>query len=256
MGRPDFVAQRGKVPVFFESDDVYADRVTPGQSLIRTYEDPSLDLLWLKNKGARITDNTRANYTQADYIEGSAKTSVIDAFLEDRGLVVHYYRTDVALPPTLASSSGRPGEPARSTRRVRESYHQVETEHDQQLAEYRQRHPEGAFRQTSSGSRDGDSKAPDRKDSASSGHSRNHEEASPSSARSSRRGSIGSGVTDGGGIHGWRELYTKQTVNYKAGVPYRTWDETDEGSVHGFAGGPVRWKEHIGGSSRNEDFYI
>ena len=247
LRRPAFVVNRGSVPSFLQTNATLATWLTYGESIIPTHDNPETDRSWLTAHHAYIHPQPQTRSTNG------TKKSVIDAVLIERGLRIRYHRTDTAVPAFPASEPGALEEPARSTRLVQESYRQLATDHDHNLADYRRRHPEGELRQMTSGTRDGG--APNRKYSGTS--QREIANRSPSSARSSRRGSIDSDVTEGGGIHGYRRQFIEQTVAYDAAdVPHRTWIETDKGRAYGFAGGLKLWNESIEGSSMNEEISL
>jgi hypothetical protein len=247
LRRPAFVVNRGSVPTYLQTDVSLAVKLTCGESIVPTHEDPERDRLWLTAHHAQFNPQPQTRSTS-----GPTEKSVIDAVLIERGLRIMYHRTDTAVPASTASEPGALEQPAKSIRLVHESYQQLSTDHDYQLADYRRRHPEHELRQTTSGSRDG--KAPNRKDSGTSGRTMRTAEESP---QGSRRGSIHSDVTEGGGIRGDRSQLIEQTIAYDAAdVPHRTWIETDKGRAYGFAGGPRFWTERIEGGSMNEEINL
>ena len=257
LRRPTFVVSRGSVPAYLQTDASLAVKLTCGESIVPTHEDPERDRSWLTAHHAHIYPQPQTGSTS-----GPTEKSVIDAVLIERGLRIKYHRTDTAVSGFLASEPGALEQPAKSTRLVHESYQQLPTDHDYNLAAYRRRHPEREprpLRQTTSGSRDGDGdgKGLNRKDSGTSGRTMRTAEESPPSAQSSRRGSIHSDVTEGGGIRGSRSQLIEQTIAYNAAhVPHRTWIETDKGRAYGFAGGPRFWTDRIEGGSMNEEINL
>jgi len=250
MGRPNFVATRGYVDTFFQSDFHSATFLKYGESLIPTHQTPDDDRRWLSKLNAKFYDDE-----QPEDKLGSTHDERIRAVLVKRGLRVVYHRVDTA---TYArrSRSGRRENPARSTRWVCESYEQVPTIHDYNLADYRRRHPEFPSRQDvpRSLSRRGAGKQPeDRSRSRGNESGRAYMSQAASSGRSSRRGSISSIVEGGEGLRGKREQYVEQELNYDAdNVPRRAWSELDKGSATGFADGPKSWKCLTEGCSKNE----
>jgi hypothetical protein len=265
---PQFVAERRSQLAFLDTDASLAGFLPYGVSIVPTHKKIEEHRAWLHSHGAYIYDEPRPG----PITHGSTTTEGVRAEILAKGLLVKYSRRNTTTKAPQSRTDRR--DPPSITRRwVYESYKQQVTQHDVELANYRQANPEfpphperpphtgSPPRQPVFAQRGAESRPPSRRNSGrydqqssrGGGSSQSTMVEGPPSVRSSRRGSMSSDVTRGGGKTGEREEFTEQELSYtSAGLPRTRWSFIDQGSAYGFAKHRKSWYDRVEGHSTNE----